>query len=74
MTWFDIYNEFIKNFEKISQLQKDYIINLEKINYLYNESIKSVESNMQFDNMQRMNQKWFDLFSKSWDQQQTEKR
>jgi hypothetical protein len=28
----------------------------------------------QFDNMQRMNQKWLDLFSKSWDQPQSEKR
>ncbi len=27
----------------------------------------------QFDNMQKMNQKWLDLFSKLWDQQQTEK-
>ena len=43
MTWFDVYNEFIKNFEKITQLQKDYVENLERINYLYNESIKSIE-------------------------------
>jgi DNA-binding ferritin-like protein (Dps family) len=44
MTWFDMYSEFIKNFEKITQLQKDYVMNLERIkNYLYNESIKSVE-------------------------------
>ena len=44
MTWFDMYSEFIKNFEKITQLQKDHVMNLERIkNYLYNESIKSVE-------------------------------
>lgn len=40
MTWFDTYNEFIKNIEKVTQLQKDYVTNLERINYLYNESIK----------------------------------
>jgi hypothetical protein len=44
MTWFDIYNEFIKNLEKVTQLQKDYDRNLERINYLYNESIKNIES------------------------------
>jgi hypothetical protein len=38
MTWFDMYNEFIKSIEKITQLQKDYIKNLERINYLYNYS------------------------------------
>jgi hypothetical protein len=27
----------------------------------------------QFDNMQRMNQKWLDAFSKSWEHQQNEK-
>ncbi len=42
MTWFDMYSEFIKNFEKITQLQKDYIRNLEQTNYLYNESIKNI--------------------------------
>ena len=31
---------------------------LEKINIAYEQ---------QFDNMQRMNQKWLDLFSKSWE-------
>jgi hypothetical protein len=41
--WLDTYNEFIKNFEKINELQKDYIIYLERISYLYNESIKSIE-------------------------------
>ena len=44
MTWFDIYTEFLKNFEKISQLQQDYIRNLERINQLYDESIKRIES------------------------------
>ena len=43
MTWFDMYNEFIKNFERIIQLQKDYASNLETIIRLYNESIKSIE-------------------------------
>ena len=43
MTWFDMYNEFIKNFERIIQLQKDYASNLETINRLYNESIKGIE-------------------------------
>jgi hypothetical protein len=43
MTWFDIYNEFIKGVEKITQLQKGYIENLERMNYLYNESIKTIE-------------------------------
>jgi hypothetical protein len=44
MTWFDIYIlNLSKNFEKVNQLQKDYIRNLERINYLYNECIKSVE-------------------------------
>ena len=27
----------------------------------------------QFDNMQRMNQKWLDVFSKAWEQRQNEK-
>jgi hypothetical protein len=31
MTWFDMYNEFTKNFEKITQLQKDYVENLERL-------------------------------------------
>jgi hypothetical protein len=38
-----MYNEFIKNFERIIQLQKDYASNLETIIRLYNESIKSIE-------------------------------
>jgi hypothetical protein len=42
MTWFDMYNEFIKNFEKMTQLQKDYVENLQCINYMYNEFIKSI--------------------------------
>jgi hypothetical protein len=29
MTWFDIYNQFIKNIEKVTQLQRDYVTNLE---------------------------------------------
>jgi hypothetical protein len=92
MTWFDIYNEYIKNFEKVNRLQQDYVRNLERINYLYDKSIKSIEKanelynifiasekmgalyEQQFDNVQRMNQKWLDLFSKSWGQQQNEKR
>ena len=41
--WFDMYNEFIKNFEKMTQLQKDYVENLERINYVYNQFIKSIE-------------------------------
>ena len=91
MTWFDMYNEFIKNFEKMTQLQKDYVENLERINYLYNESIKSIERvndlynvfirnyekmntlyEQQIENMQGINQKWIDLFSKSWKQQQNQ--
>lgn len=43
--WFDIYTEFFKNFEKISQLQQDYIRNLERINpavwWIYQENWKS---------------------------------
>jgi hypothetical protein len=39
---FDMYNEFIKNFERLTQLQKDYVENLERMNYLYNESIKTI--------------------------------
>ena len=38
-----MYNEFIKNFERIIQLQKDYASNLETIIRLYNESIKSIK-------------------------------
>jgi hypothetical protein len=30
-------------------------------------------SEEQFDNMQRINHKWLDIFSKSWGQQQNEK-
>jgi uncharacterized protein Yka (UPF0111/DUF47 family) len=75
MTWFDIYTEFLKNFEKISQLQQDYIRNLERINQLYDDSIKRIERvneiynkmatsyEQQFDNIQRMSQKWFDVLS-----------
>jgi hypothetical protein len=33
---------------------------------------KSRVYDQQFDNMQRMNQKWLDLFSKSWEQQQNQ--
>ena len=40
------------------------IRNYEKMNTLYEQ---------QFDNMQRMNQKWFDVFSKAWEQKQNEK-
>ena len=43
MLWFDIYNEFIKNIDKINQLQQDYIRNLERVNQLYDESIKRIE-------------------------------
>ncbi len=93
MTWFDIYNEFIKKFEKIDQLQKDYIVNLERLNSLYNESIKNIERvntlskeyskihermdrsyEQHCDYMLIMNQKWFDFFSKSLEQNQNEKR
>jgi hypothetical protein len=92
MTWFDMYNEFIKNFERITQLEKDYIENLERINSLYNESIRSIERvndlynafirnhekmntfyEQQYENMQRLDQKWLDVFSKAWEQKQIEK-
>ena len=42
-----------------------YIRNYEKIKRVYKQ---------QFDIMQRMNQKWLDLFPKSWEQHQNEKR
>jgi hypothetical protein len=92
MSWFDIYNEFIKNLEKIGQLQRDYIRNLERINQLYDESIKRIErvnelynkyidsfgkmvtsyEQLLLDNMQRMNQRWQDILSKTGEQHQNE--
>jgi len=42
MTWFDTYNEFIKNIEKVTQLQKDYVTNLETT-YIMNLSRTSRE-------------------------------
>jgi hypothetical protein len=50
-------------------------MSIERVNEFYNEFTKSYEKinrvyEQQFDNMQRMNQKWFDLFSKSWEEQQ----
>jgi hypothetical protein len=60
-----LYNESIKSIERVNNLCNAYIKNYEKMYRAYEQ---------QFDNMQRMNQKWFDVFSKSWDRQQTEKR
>ena len=68
MTWFDIYNEFIRNFDKISQLQQDYIRNLERINHLYDESIKSMERvnelyNKFVDSYEKMNRLYDQQFN-----------
>jgi hypothetical protein len=43
MTWFDMYNESIKNFEKIAQLQKDYIHGIETVNHLYDDFTRNYE-------------------------------
>ena len=58
-----LYNESIKSIERVNELCNEFTRSYEKISRAYEQ---------QFDNMQRMNQKWLDLFSKSWDQQQNQ--
>jgi chromosome segregation ATPase len=71
MTWFDMYNESIKNFEKIAQLQKDYILYLERINYVYNESIKSIETvNHLYDDFARNYEKINRAYEQQFDNMQ----
>jgi hypothetical protein len=70
--------DYIRNLEQISHLYNEFINNIERVNKIYNEFIVSYEkfgllSKQQFQNMQRMNQKWLDLFSKPWEQLQNEK-
>jgi hypothetical protein len=42
MTWFDMYNEFVKNFEKINDLYNEFIRNYEKMNRAYEQQFDNV--------------------------------
>jgi len=72
--------DYVKNLERINYLYNESIKNIERVTELHAHSLEIMWAavnqlyEQQFDNMQKMNQKWLDLFSKSWEQHQNEKR
>ena len=44
MGWDNIYGEFLKSFERISQLYQQYAENMQRSNELYNELIKYLDN------------------------------
>jgi len=73
MTINHLQQDYIRNLEQISHLYNEFIKKIERVNELYNNSIASYEIfgllyEQQFQNMQRMNHNWLDLFSKPWEQ------
>jgi archaellum component FlaF (FlaF/FlaG flagellin family) len=51
-----LYDESIKRIERVNELYNKFIGSYERIATLYEQ---------QFDNIQRMNQKWYDVLSKN---------
>jgi hypothetical protein len=58
-----LYDESINRIERVNDLYKKYIDSYEKMAISYEKQL--------LDNMQRMNQKWCDVF-KSWEEHQQE--
>ena len=64
-----LYQQYAKNIESINELYNESIKYIEKMNEIYNEFIKSNEHLIElykqyFDEMQRINQQWINLFWK----------
>jgi len=81
MTSTDMYNEFIKYFQRMGEMYKEYVKSMERINQLYTESIRNVERmnelyreliktnermNELYKDLQRTNLDWLDRFWRPW--------
>ncbi len=75
MTSSDMYNEFVRYFERMGGLYKEYAKSIDRINQLYTESIKNVERmNELYKDIQRINLEWLDLFWRPFLAKEEEKK
>jgi len=89
MTSANMYNEFVRYFERMGELYKEYTKGMERINQLYTESIKNVEKTNElyreliktnermtelYKDIQKINLDWLDIFWRPWLSKEQEKK